>query len=153
MSNCLSKFIRLRSASLCFFLCDNENDNEIFFFCLHGKILPPLRHILLRFRSFRREKKPQDIDFYTYPRAPGMYVWVRVDVRFSRVYMCTRLCVYAESGGVSCVIYSSVVVRCEKDNESFRLPFSNRLDFTIKRKENFYMAQAPRDPSTCTRPF
>lgn len=42
------------------------------------------------------------------------------------VYVCLR----GEWRGWLCVIYSSVVARCEKDDESFRLPFSNRLDST-----------------------
>jgi len=95
------------------------------------------------FEAFGERKKPQDIiDFYTYPRTPGMYVCVGAGGRpfFERVH--ASLCLRR---GASCVIYSSVVVRCEKDDESFRLPFSNRLDSTGRQAKGklLYGASAP----------
>lgn len=61
-------------------------------------------------------------------------VCVDVDVGgrpFPRVYVpWVYVCLRGEWRGWLCVIYSSVVARCEKDDESFRLPFSNRLDST-----------------------
>lgn len=77
---------------------------------------------------------------HDHPRACG---WTSV----FRECACTRVCVFthSESSGVGlCVIYSSAVGRREKDDESFRLPFSNRLDSGHQAKGKLlYGASAP----------
>lgn len=51
---------------------------------------------------------------------------------FESVHARTSVCLRREAGGPGRVSFThrSVVARCEKDDESFRLPFSNRLDST-----------------------
>lgn len=71
--------------------------------------------------------------FIHIPVTSGMLtcVCVRGWIRSSSVCMRIRLCVYVEKQG-ECVSFThrSVVARCERDGDSFRLSFSNRLDST-----------------------
>jgi len=73
------------------------------------------------------------------------YMCTWVDSFFERVYAHTSVCLRREVGGWTVSFtHRSVVARCERDDESFRLSFSNRLDFTgHQAKENVYMTQAP----------
>lgn len=128
------KSVRFRSPSSCPLSCGNKRWRNILHFLSTRQNTATLAPHSSSFSKLSGKEKNRKIllIFIHIPAYPGcgvcVRVWVRVDVRFSSVCTCTRLCVYAECGGASCVIYSSVVAQCEKDDESFRLPFSNRLD-------------------------
>jgi len=127
------------------------NDNEVFAgFCLSCREIATLAP---RFPAFRSSWKPQDIiDFYTYPCTlsgpPDVGACARVGTDVGGRGSASpraRVCLRRERRGWPCVIYSSVVARCERRMTSpSAFPFqSDSTPPTIKRKENFYMAQAP----------
>lgn len=123
---------------------------------------PPSRHVLLRFWC---SWKPQDIiDFYTYlpspSRTPEIYVRARLCAcvcgwtSVFRLCTCTHLCVYVRQGrGVGCVSFTHRSwLGARRTTSPSAFPFQTDSTPAIKRKENFYMAQAPRVASTCARP-
>lgn len=130
------------------------NNNEISsVFCLQTATLS--RHDLLRFRC---SWKPQDIiDFYTYHRTSRICMCVCVCVcRWTSVF-CVHASVCLRREGLDvcvCHLLIGSSLGASKTTSPSAFPF--QTDSTrpaIKRKENFYMAQAPRVPRrVCTRP-
>lgn len=86
---------------------------------------------------------------------PAVYVssvWVGMGGRpfFERVHVQASVCLRKRERGWLCVIYSLVIGE-RKTTSPSAFPFQTDSTLAIKRKENFYMAQAPVSYRLCAR--